>query len=50
MMEADGSNHVQITTENFTQWRPKYSPDGSSIVYSSREDGGVFYDIWMLEL
>jgi dipeptidyl aminopeptidase/acylaminoacyl peptidase len=41
--------HLQLTFENVAQYSPRFSPDGQQIVYRSTEDGGVHYDIWIMD-
>ena len=40
---------TQLTFGDFHQKDPSFSPDGTKIVYSSKEDGGDYYDIWMMD-
>ena len=39
VMDADGSNKQQLTTESSNETRPSYSPDGTKILFSSDRDG-----------
>jgi TolB protein len=36
-MNADGSNQARLTTDNFTEEYPAWSPDGKKIVFQSDE-------------
>jgi hypothetical protein len=47
-MDADGNNHQQLTFDDEDQFYPSFSPDGNTIVYSSKEDGGSALDIWVI--
>jgi hypothetical protein len=49
IMNADGSNHQQLTFDNRHQFHPSFSPDGNIIVYVSYEDGGAYLDIWLMD-
>jgi Tol biopolymer transport system component/imidazolonepropionase-like amidohydrolase len=48
IIDADGSNPVQLTTGGFDDREPRWSPDGSKIAFSS--DRGGTYDIWVVEV
>ena len=39
VMNFDGSSKVQLTTGNYHDTRPHWSPDGSKIVFESEKDG-----------
>ena len=48
VMDADGSNHVQLT-DQLPQVYPIWSPDGQRIIYGSFEDGDEYiYDLWII--
>ena len=48
LMNADGSQRRQLTDEDATNIYPSLSPDGGSIVFSSRRDGN--FDIYMMDV
>jgi len=39
---------IQLTNENFDQLNARFSPGGDRIAYSSKEDGGGEFDIWVM--
>jgi len=39
----------QLTFENYDHMDPSFSPDGKKIVYASKEDGGDYFDIWIMD-
>jgi Tol biopolymer transport system component len=45
-MNADGTGKRRLTTSQFTEVAPSFSPDGSQIVYESNEKGN--FDIWIM--
>jgi Tol biopolymer transport system component len=50
---APGSTAVsekRITSESAQQGCPSFSPDGEWIAYQSMEDGGQFFDIWVVKV
>jgi Tol biopolymer transport system component len=47
LMDADGSNQLQLTRRPGTDWYPSLSPDGESIVFSSQSEDGNF-DIYIM--
>jgi TolB protein len=40
LMNADGTNRVQLTDFKATAFYPSISPDGNTVYFSSRQDGG----------
>jgi len=40
--------HWQITNDDYDQQGPAFSPNGNKIVYESKEDGGPYRDIWVM--
>ncbi len=48
LMDSDGTDHIQLTSENYPQDYPRFNTDGSKIVYTSKEDGGSNFDLWQL--
>ncbi|MGE5374655.1 MAG: hypothetical protein ACM3XO_06315 [Bacteroidota bacterium] len=42
LVYADGSGYQQLSTLEANSYYPVYSPDGSSIVYASNQNGGYF--------
>ena len=42
LVNADGTGYQQITNVQSHNYYPVYSPDGSSIVYASNQNGGYF--------
>lgn len=55
LMDADGSNVKQITSGDTVDWFPRFSPDGSKIVFSRSKKGWVYerdansdgkWDVW----
>jgi len=45
-INADGSGYKQLTNLEAHSYYPVYSPNGSSVVYASNQNGGVF-DLFM---
>jgi DNA-binding transcriptional ArsR family regulator len=41
--------HIQLTFEARAQRYPSYSPDGEWIVYASNADGGLYFDLWLMD-
>lgn len=39
---------TRITDDDFDQINARFSPDGTRIAYSSKEDGGGLFDIWVM--
>jgi Tol biopolymer transport system component len=48
IMNADGSNRIQLTYDNGENREPCLSPDGSQIVYSSSLDLDGKFEIWKI--
>ena len=49
VMDADGSNQINVTNTEFDELYPSWSPDGNQIVFSSTEAGGAAGccgDVW----
>ena len=48
IINADGSEHRALTTGNFTDSTPRWSPDGKQLLYLSNRDGATqIYRRWM---
>ncbi|MDY7395639.1 S9 family peptidase [Aureibaculum sp. 2210JD6-5] len=48
MMNADGSNHVKLTSNEVNESNPKWSPDGTRIAFtSSTENGSEIFVYWL---
>jgi dipeptidyl aminopeptidase/acylaminoacyl peptidase len=48
IVNSDGSEHRPLTTGNFNDASPRWSPDGTQIAYTSNRDGGVqIYRRWL---
>jgi acylaminoacyl-peptidase len=48
MINFDGTNNRPLTTGNFSDTNPRWSPDGSQVVYISNRDGSPqVYRRWM---
>lgn len=50
VMDADGSNQIQLTTESTYDIFPTWSPDGTQIAFSSALNEKGEADIWLLML
>jgi TolB protein len=50
IMNADGTNPVQLTNDPGDESFPEWSPDGTHIVYASSQDYSSNADIWILTL
>jgi TolB protein len=48
LMEADGQNQHQMTSNNFTDDKPDISPDGRQIAWESNANGT--FDIWVMNI
>jgi len=48
LMNADGSNQVQLTNTEATSFYPSLSPDGQEIVFSSSQDGS--FEIYSMKI
>ena len=48
-MNLDGSELTALTNDPYINVYPEISPDGNTLLYASREEGG-FYDIYQLNL
>ena len=46
LVYGDGTGYQQLSTLEANSYYPVYSPDGSSVVYSSNQNGGIF-DLFM---
>src|SRR5437868_1309012 len=48
IIDFEGGNHRSLTTGNFNDASPRWSPDGGQIVYLSNRDGATqIYRRWM---
>jgi acylaminoacyl-peptidase len=48
IINSDGSNHRSLTTGNYTESSPRWSSDGSQIIYISNRDGSPqIFRRWM---
>jgi dipeptidyl aminopeptidase/acylaminoacyl peptidase len=48
IINVDGTNHRPLTTGNFNDSSPRWSHDGTQIIYTSNRDGGSqIYRRWM---
>ncbi len=50
MMDADGSNRVELTNFGAASWAPYFHPDGTKIIFSSNLDGLKSRQPWNFEL
>jgi PGF-pre-PGF domain-containing protein len=48
VMDADGENKEQFTTDSARDYSPEWSPDGTKIAFISEMSGT--YDLWVMEL
>ncbi|MCK6585869.1 MAG: hypothetical protein L6Q49_22415, partial [Anaerolineales bacterium] len=48
LMNADGTNRVQLTDFQATAFYPSISPDGNTIYFSSRQSGG--FEIYSMDV
>jgi len=46
-MRADGSDAVQLTADAGNNYGPQWSPDGSTILFSSDRTGD--FDVWVMD-
>lgn len=49
IMNADGTNHHQLTDGDSIDMYPSFSPDGKFVIYSSKNDSGN-YDIFIADV
>jgi Tol biopolymer transport system component len=50
VMDEDGSNHTQLTTETLDSFKhPSFSPNGSLIVCSKARSGGAYWNLWVMD-
>ncbi|MBJ2173842.1 S9 family peptidase [Aureibaculum sp. A20] len=48
MMNADGSNHIKLTSNEVSESNPKWSPDGTQITFTSTtENGSEIFVYWL---
>jgi Tol biopolymer transport system component len=47
MMDADGSNQINLTSNSAEDWNLSWSPDGSKIAFRSNPD--MQFDIYMMD-
>lgn len=45
MLSADGSDHRALTAGSASYFSPRWSPDGTRLLYGSTKDGGV--ELWL---
>lgn len=48
LMDADGGNVTQLTTNSSCDDKPMFAPDGNTIFF--RSNRGLVWDIWVMEL
>jgi len=48
VMDADGSNVVNLTNDFFENWAPEWSPDGEKIAFQSDRDGN--WEIYIMDV
>jgi Tol biopolymer transport system component len=50
VMNADGSNVIQLTNNDFNDYQPAWSPDGTKIAYSTEAVAGGDWEIWLMNV
>jgi TolB protein len=48
LMNADGTNVVQLTRNDYSESTPVFTPDGASIVFASEQDGNL--DVFIMRV
>ncbi len=48
IMKVDGSDMRQLTDGDFSEWHPRWAPDGESVFFLSRRDGAS--QVWQIAL
>lgn len=52
-MNADGTNPVPLTTNNYAEWRPRWNPAGTLIAFAGNRDAGADWngnwDVYVLD-
>lgn len=50
LMDGDGTNHIQLTTETIIDFKhPSFSPNGSLIICSKSRSSGAYWNLWAMD-
>ena len=49
VMDINGKNPRRLTKNRHADLHPSWSPDGKHLVFSSKRDGGITYEIYVMD-